>query len=121
MTLRTALLLAAALFELAGIGTVIYGISETGAKFTEKPSVVVRFGRFVGRWVSKLRRRRSQTVALAAGGTVAMGADRSIRATRGFPNWQNMNLHDRIERLRHAVEGLNENLHRALDQIDAEK
>ena len=94
-----------AVLELAGIGTVAWGIAETRAKFTDRPSLARRAWTRASRATARIfRLRRSTTVHVGAAELRAGGGIVRARATVGFGSWDEEALEERIERLRRAIE-----------------
>jgi hypothetical protein len=91
--------------ELVGIGTVAWGISETRARFTDRPSLARRAWARASRASARIfRLRRDTTVHVGAAELRMGGGNVRARATVGFGPWDEEALEERIERLRRAIE-----------------
>lgn len=105
MTLGPTLQVAGALLELGGIVTVAWGIAETRAKFTDRPSLARRAWTRTSRATARLfRLRRDTTVHVGAAELRMGGGSLRARGTVGFGSWDEDALEEKIERLRRAFE-----------------
>jgi hypothetical protein len=122
VTLGSTLQIAGAACELVGIGTVAWGIAETRAKFTDRPSLARRAWTRASRATARIfRLRRSTNVVVGAAQLRMGGVSLRARATVGFGPWDEEALEERIERLRRAIESHEEQLGDLDSRIDDEE
>jgi hypothetical protein len=116
----TYLQVAGAVGELAGLATVAFGISETRASFTDQPSLAHRARERIRRAVDRLMKRPQTVTVGTVAGSVSFGGGR-VRATVGFGPWDDVQLAERIERLKHAIENHEQQLYALDKRIDEEE
>jgi hypothetical protein len=122
VTLGPVLQIAGAACELAGIGTVAWGIAETRATFTDRPSLARRAWTRVSRTAARIfRRRRPITATINAAVELNLAGSLRGRATVGFGPWDDEALEERIERLRRAIENHEKQLNDVDRRIDDEE
>ncbi|GIV00550.1 MAG: hypothetical protein KatS3mg014_2165 [Actinomycetota bacterium] len=108
-----------ALAELGGLGTVAWGIRQTRAKFTERPSLARRAWKAVSRTLGRFSK-RPQTVSVPLVGSITAGGEVRTRLTIGSGPWDEEELAERVERLRRAIENHERELQYLEARIDAE-
>jgi len=116
----TYLQIAGAAGELAGLVTVAFGISETRTSFTNQPSLAHRARERIRRAADRLMRRPQTVTVEAVAGSVSFGGGR-VRATVGFGPWDDVELAERIERLKRAIENHEQLLNALGKRIDEEE
>jgi hypothetical protein len=122
VTLGTFLQLAGAACELVGIGTVAWGIAETRARFTDRPSLARRAWTRVSRTAARVFRRKRTTNLEVHGSVLTFsGENVRLRETVGFGPWDEEALGERIERLRRAIENHQKQLVALDGRIDDEE
>jgi hypothetical protein len=113
--------IAGAICELGGLTTVAAGIADTREHFTERPSIFRRAWTRVARVAAKLRRQRPKSVAVEARAVMAGTATMKAKATIGLGQWGDVELDERIERLRRAFENHDRALNELDDRLDGEE
>jgi hypothetical protein len=114
--------IAGAALELGGIGTVAWGIAETRARFTDRPSLARRAWTHIGRTAARiLRRQHSRTLEVHDAGHLHASGSVRVRGTVGFGPWDDEALEERIERLRRAFESHEKQLNDLDGRIDDEE
>src|SRR2546429_8204856 len=88
-----------AAFELAGLCTVAWGISDTRRSFTpERPSVGRQLLAPFRKLVARLRRRKPVTVTASAAGVMLSGGH--VRAVVKMGSWDGLTPEERFKRIR---------------------
>jgi hypothetical protein len=107
-------------FELLGLGTVAWGITNTRRSFTpERPSVGQQLLSPFKRLLARFRRRKTVTITASAGGVSMSGSH--LRATMKMGSWEGVSTEERLDRLRNMVEGHDDLLARFDGDLETER
>jgi hypothetical protein len=124
MTFGHGLQFVGAAFELLGLLTVVIGISKTRAKFTDRPSLLdrlwARTKSLAVRVSARFGYRRDATVQVAAGSAFAHVGSKA-RGTVTLGPGHDVELEERVERIRQMVNDHTERLGELDARIDHEK
>jgi hypothetical protein len=103
MTLGKWMQVIGACFELAGLTTVAWGITNTRRSFTpDRPSLGQQLLSPLKKLVARFRRPKP-TIITASAGMVSYSGSR-VRASVKMGSWEGVSTEDRLERLRNMVE-----------------
>jgi hypothetical protein len=107
-------------FELAGLATVAWGITDTRRSFTpERPSLGQQLLSPFKKLLARFRRRKSVTIAAQAAVGVAMGS--RMRAVVKMGSWEGLDADEKVARLRSMVERHEDMLAGVDDELETER
>jgi hypothetical protein len=120
MTLGEWLQIVGATFELAGLGTVAWGITNTRRSFMpDRPSLGEQLLVPIQKFIARFRRRESTTVTAAASVMSAIGMH--VRAVVKMGSWEGLTDDERFKRIRDMIERHEEMLAGFDDQLETER
>jgi hypothetical protein len=109
-----------ACFEVAGLGTVAWGITDTRRSFApERPSLGQQLLSPFKKLLARFRRRKAVTVEASAAVTSAAGMH--VRAVVKMGSWEGVSTEEKIERIRNMIERHEEMLAGFDDQLETER
>jgi hypothetical protein len=104
--------------EIAGLGTVAWGINNTRRSFTDKPSLGVQLVGFFRRLAARFRRHKPVTIQASASLFSMSGGHARAIVKMG---WEGISDSERLERLKNMVERHEDTLDRLDERLETER